>query len=220
MANYLFSMYPRDLKEAGMPYQFLVETYASERLKVLSVWSEFHDDDLPVRLNSADPRGRSLREQMVHQCVSENLWFRSMLTIDVGAPPLPAHESRLEFINRYAEDSGKRLLQLQLKDSSWWETDAKFFDVVKSRAWIMTRRLTHTAHHRGQQMAMLRMLSRSLHSNYGPTADTGGLMQDHAPTIYAYPDLPALLQGESAGGNKSPFPAPSGKPVTERPGTL
>jgi len=220
MANYLFSVYPRDFKEVAMPYQFLVETYASERIKVLSVWSEFHDDDLPVRPNSADPRGRSVREQMIHQCVSENLWFRSMLAIDVGAPPLPAQESRLEFINRYAEDSGKRLLQLQLKDNSWWETDANFFDVVKSRAWIMTRRLTHTAHHRGQQMAMLRMMSRSLHSNYGPTADTGGLMQDHAPTIYAYNDLPALLQGESTGGSKLPLPAPSGKPVTERPGSI
>ena len=220
MANYLFSVYPRDFKEVAMPYQFLVETYASERIKVLSVWSEFHDDDLPVRPDSADPRGRSVREQMIHQCVSENLWFRSMLAIDVGAPPLPAQESRLEFIKRYAEDSGKRLLQLQLKDNSWWETDANFFDVVKSRAWIMTRRLTHTAHHRGQQMAMLRMLSRSLHSNYGPTADTGGLMQDHAPTIYAYNDLPALLQGESTGGSKLPLPAPSGKPVTERPGSI
>jgi hypothetical protein len=42
---------------------------------------------------------------------------------------------------------------------------------------VMTRRLTHTSHHRGQQMAMLRMLGRTLHSTYGPTADTGGLMQ-------------------------------------------
>jgi hypothetical protein len=39
-----------------------------------------------------------------------------------------------------------------------------------------------------QQMAMLRMFGRSLHSKYGPTADTGGLMQQHAPTIYIYPD--------------------------------
>ncbi len=29
-----------------MRYAFLVETYATERLKVLSVWSEFHDEDL------------------------------------------------------------------------------------------------------------------------------------------------------------------------------
>jgi hypothetical protein len=66
-------------------------------------------------------------------------------------------------------------------------------------------------------MAMLRMLGRSLHSNYGPTADTGGLMQNHAPTIYAYNDLEALLQSEAAGGEKAALPGGAGKPVTERP---
>lgn len=54
--------------------------------------------------------------------------------------------------------------------------------------------MTHTAHHRGQQLALLRMLGREEHSNYGPTADTGGLMQNHAPTVYAYPDLQALFE--------------------------
>ena len=32
-----------------MKYDFLVETYDTERIKVLSVWSEFRDADLPVR---------------------------------------------------------------------------------------------------------------------------------------------------------------------------
>ena len=43
-----------------------------------------------MRPRHGDPRGRSVHEQMVHQCVSEDLWFRNMLGIDVGAPPLPA----------------------------------------------------------------------------------------------------------------------------------
>jgi uncharacterized damage-inducible protein DinB len=201
-----------------MRYDFLVETYATERIKVLSVWSELRDEDLPARPNATDPRGRSVHEQMVHQCVSENLWFRNMLGIDVAAPPLPAQETRLEFIKRYAEDSGKRLAALQAKEESWWEGETTFFDVKRSRAWVMTRRLTHTSHHRGQQMAMLRMLAHSLHSNYGPTADTGGLMQDKAPTIYAYGGVDALLAGEAAGGAKSPLPGPGTKAVTERPG--
>jgi len=199
-----------------MNYDFLVETYDSERIKVLSVWSEFREDDLGLRPHPVDPRGRSLREQMIHQCVSEDLWFRGMLAIDVAAPPLPKLESRREFVRRYAEDSGKRLEELQKKDASWWEAAAQFFDVVKSRAWIMTRRLNHTAHHRGQQMAMLRMLGRSLHSNYGPTADTGGLMQNHAPTIYAYKSLQTLL-GEAGDGEKSLLPSSPGIPVSERP---
>jgi uncharacterized damage-inducible protein DinB len=200
-----------------MLYDFLIETYATERLKVLSVWSEFRDEDLPVRPRSGDPRGRSVHEQMVHQCVSEDLWFRIMLAIDVGAPPLPEQETRIEFIKRYAEDSDKRLKALRQKDEPWWQGATKFFDVQRSRAWIMTRRLTHTSHHRGQQMAMLRMLGRDLHSNYGPTADTGGLMQNHAPTIYAYPGIEELVSGESAGGRKRNLPGSGAKPVTERP---
>ncbi|HLB89906.1 MAG TPA: DinB family protein [Terriglobales bacterium] len=200
-----------------MNYDFLVETYETERVKVVSVWSEFKDEDLPIRSRQGDPRGRSVHEQMVHQCVSEDLWFRNMLAIDVGAPPLPKEETRLEFMKRYAEDSRKRLAALREKDECWWQENTKFFDVQRSRAWVMTRRLTHTSHHRGQLMAMLRMLGRELHSNYGPTADTGGLMQNHAPTIYAYPSLDAMLAGEAAGGRKAPLPGSGGKPVSERP---
>jgi uncharacterized damage-inducible protein DinB len=204
-------------REQAMQYDFLVESYASERVKVLSVWSEFKDEDLTVRPSPTDPRGRSVHEQMVHQCMSEDLWFRNMLGIDVHAPPLPEHETRIEFIKRYAEDSGNRLAILRQTDERWWEELTTFFDVERSRAWVMTRRLTHTSHHRGQQMAILRMIGRDLHSNYGPTADTGGLMQNHAPTIYAYANLDALLIGEERGGAKSTLPRAGGKAVTERP---
>jgi uncharacterized damage-inducible protein DinB len=200
-----------------MRYDFLVETYATERIKVVSVWSEFRDEDLPVRPRTDDPRGRSVHEQMVHQCVSEDTWFRTMLGIDVGAPPLPSRESRMHFVKQYVEDSGKRLAVLQKTMETWWEEEAKFFDTRRSRAWVMTRRVAHTSHHRGQLMAMLRMLGRDLHSNYGPTADTGGLMQNHAATIYAYPDFDALLKGEAGGGMKAPLPGPGAKPATERP---
>jgi uncharacterized damage-inducible protein DinB len=201
-----------------MRYDFLMDTYDTERLKVVSVWSEFRDDELPRRPHPDDPRGRSVHEHMVHQCVSEDTWFRTMLGIDVGATPLPQSETRLEFIRRYAEDSAKRLAELKAKDDAWWEGTTMFFEVQRSRAWVMVRRLTHTSHHRGQQLAMLRMLRHDLHSNYGPTADTGGLMQNHAPTIYAYPDLATLMESEAKGGRKSKLPGPGDKPVTERPG--
>jgi hypothetical protein len=120
-------------------------------------------------------------------------------------------------MKQYAEDSRKRLAQLGQKDDAWWEEATNFFVVQRSRAWVMTRRIAHTSHHRGQLMAMLRMLGRDLHSNYGPTADTGGLMQNHAPTIYAYASLDALFKGEAAGGAKAALPGSGGKPVTERP---
>ena len=62
-----------------MTYDFLVETYDTERLKVLSTWRLFRDEDLPVRPRDDDRRGRSVLEQMVHQCVSEDICFRTML---------------------------------------------------------------------------------------------------------------------------------------------
>jgi len=198
-------------------YDFLTETYETERVKVISVWSMFQDHQLEVRPSAQDPRGRSVHEHMVHQCVSENLWFVNIIGIDVAAPPLPANEVRWEFMARYAEDSGRRLQALREKPDPWWQEIVTFFDVPRSRAWVMTRRIAHTAQHRGQLMAMLRMLASDMHSTYGPTADTGGLMQNHAPTIYAYPTLEALLDAESHGGAKRPLPARGEKPVTERP---
>lgn len=200
-----------------MRYDFLVDAYGTERLKVLSVWSEFRDGDLHIRPKQDDRRGRSVLEHFVHQCVSENNWFRGMLGIDVGAPPLPSVESRLEFMKRYAEDSLRRLERLQTTDDPWWESETTFFDVRRSRAWVVTRRLAHTAHHRGQQLAMLRMLGRTLHSTYGPTADTGGLPQTAAATIYAYPTMDDLLDAESRGGAKAALPPPPAGPLTERP---
>src|SRR5262245_61841136 len=202
-----------------MRYAFLVDSYASERLKVLGVWSMFRDEDLPFRPRPEDARGRSVREQMVHQCLSENAWFKTMLGIEVGARPLPEPETRLGFLQEYAQDSGRRLLALRdhTKEDGWWEEEVPFFEVSRPRTWIMVRRLAHTAHHRGQQTALLRMLGREVHSTYGPTADTGGLPLHKAPTVYAYGDEGQLLEGERAGGRKTPLPGPGAAPSTERP---
>jgi hypothetical protein len=82
----------------------------------------------------------------------------------------------------------------------------------------MVRRIAHTAHHRAEQTTLLRLLGRQVHSVYGPSIDTGGLPANHAPTIYAYPDIAALIEGESAGGRKTPLPGPGAAPSTERPG--
>jgi uncharacterized damage-inducible protein DinB len=200
-----------------MNYAFLVETYASERLKTLSVWAMFDDADLDVRPHPNLARDRTFREHMVHQCLSEDKWFTTMFGIDVGAPPLPAEETRLAFIRRYAEDSGRRLDRLETRDADWWRQDVAFFDTTHSRAWIMVRRVAHTAHHRAEQSTLLRLLGRRVWSIYGPSVDTGGLPANGAPTIYAYPDVAALLAGESRGGAKASLPGPGPQPSTERP---
>src|SRR6187549_2573343 len=66
---------PRGERARTMTFDFLIESYATERVKVLSVWSGFRDDDLAMRPRPDDARGRSVIEHMVHQCVSEDTWF-------------------------------------------------------------------------------------------------------------------------------------------------
>jgi uncharacterized damage-inducible protein DinB len=198
-------------------YDFLVGAYDTERLKTLGVWSTFKDDDLPIRPHPLDKKDRNALEHMVHQCLSENKWFCAMLGIDVGAPPLPDRETRLEFIKRYAEDSGKRLAALKGKDKAWWEVDVPFFDVKRARSWIMVRRIAHTAHHRAEQGMLLRLLGRENYSVYGPSIDSGCLAEHGAVTIYPYADIESLIEGEAAGGRKAKLPGPGDKPCTERP---
>ncbi|HXI38961.1 MAG TPA: DinB family protein [Bryobacteraceae bacterium] len=200
-----------------MRYQFLVDTYQTEIVKVLSVWSMFDDTDLRRRPHPTDPRGRNLLEHMVHQCFSEDFWFKTMLGINVTDAPLPPNETRLGFMQCYARDSALRLAALSAKTEDWWEGETSFFSEPRTRLWVMTRRLTHTSHHRGQQTALLRMMNHSLHSTYGPTADTGGLMANRAPTIYAYPSQSTLLAEEKAARHKTQLPGAGEKPCTERP---
>src|SRR5207302_10621600 len=60
-------------KDGPMSYDFLVETYETERMKVVSVWSELRDEERPRPPPRSEPRRPSWHEQMVHQCASEHL---------------------------------------------------------------------------------------------------------------------------------------------------
>jgi uncharacterized damage-inducible protein DinB len=195
-------------------FSFFSQTYSTERLKTLSVWSQFADADLSFR---PEPRARTPLEHMVHQCVSEEMWMRTMLQIDAGLPALPSPETRLAFLEHYATASGRRLEILETKEPAWFEEETAFFDVRRTRAWILLRRFTHSAHHRGQLTVYLRLLGRDLYSTYGPTADTGGLFQNQAKVIYRYDSLEELLSAEQEGGRNRPLPGPGKKLPTERP---
>ena len=197
-----------------MPYAFLVDTYRTERLKTLSVWSQVADAWMDRR---PEPRARTPHEHMVHQCVSEDTWMRTMLGVTTTLPTLPAVETRLAFIRHYAAASAERLATLERADAEWFEQDVPFFDVVRSRAWVITRRLTHSAHHRGQLSTYLRLWGEPLYSIYGPTADTGGLFQHGAPVVYRYESVEALVEAEARGGQPVSLPGPGGHPPTERP---
>ena len=195
---------------SGMPYDFLVETFATERLKTLGVWSQFTDDDLEFRPASV---ARSVREHMVHQCLSEDGFFTNMLALPVTTNVLPETETCRQFIERYLSTSGERLAGLRAQSTPWFEGTTRFFNVDRSRAWVLVRRIAHTAHHRGQLSTYHRLLNHGLYSIYGPTADTGGLPANGAGVIYRYDSEASVLNAQSP----PPLPGPGEKPATERP---
>jgi uncharacterized damage-inducible protein DinB len=191
-------------------YDFLVDSYRTERLKILSVWSQVPDERFDYRV---EPRARTPHEHMLHQCVSEDAWMRTMLGIAIDGAPLPAEETRRSFIDHFARASGERLSRLGTCSDAWFEGETTFFDVARSRAWVLTRRLTHSAHHRGQLQAYLRLWGEALYSTYGPTADTGGLAANGAQVIYRYASIEDLLDEREA----PPLPGPGEQCPTERP---
>jgi uncharacterized damage-inducible protein DinB len=194
-------------------YDFLVDTYRTERFKTLSVWSQIPDGQMGFR---PEPRARTPLEHMIHQCTSEDAWMKSMLGITVSRPVLPAQETRLAFLEHYAAVSEERLASLGARPESWSEETVQFFDVPRSRAWILVRRFTHSAHHRGQLTTYLRSWGQPLYSTYGPTADTGGLPKNGAKVAYRYGSVNELLAAESRGGTNPPLPGVGPVPPSER----
>jgi uncharacterized damage-inducible protein DinB len=153
---------------------------------------------------------------MVHQCMSEDAWMRNMLGIDVGVPVLPAEETRQAFIAHYASASAARLAVLRQQPDAWFLEPTTFFDVTRSRAWVLLRRFTHSAHHRGQLTAYIRLWGRPLFSTYGPTADTGGLPKNGATVVYRYDSVEELLARGGGDGVRT-LPGTGAAPPTERP---
>jgi len=151
-------------------YGFLLDTYETEILKITGIWSAFPESHMDYRPH---PKSRSVIEQMEHQVQSEGHWMKTMLGIDTGDPN-PAERSKQSFIEKYRADAGRRLELLTGKPDVWWQGDTTFFDVTRSRAWVLTRRINHSTHHRGMLSVYLRLLDILLPSVYGPTADTGG----------------------------------------------
>ncbi len=194
-------------------YDFLIETYSTERLKTLSMWSQIPDERMDSR---PEPRGRTSLEHMVHQCLSEDGWMTSMLGITADRPVLPAEETRASFINHYAQASSERLRLLAAKPDRWFEETTQFFGDARSHAWVLVRRFTHSAHHRGQLTAYLRSWGVELYSTYGPTADTGGLAKNGAHVIYPFVSLEDLLAAETQAIAPKPLPGPGELSPTER----
>ena len=161
------SRIPRSVSPA---YQHLLDTYASETNKVVSVWRQFTPEDLNYRPHR---RSSTVQEQMRHQLLSERRFFAEFLGIPEPDPSqvLPSEQKLEAFVERMGTLATRRLELLADKDQEWWLQTVSFFDVQRQRIWIFWRRVLHTTHHRAQLALYLRMLDKPVPAIYGPTAD-------------------------------------------------
>jgi len=170
--SYDFSAVPEArIPSASVPlFQHILDTYASETNKVISVWRRFNDADLSFRPH---PRSQAVVEIFKHQLLSERRFFGEFL----GAPEpptsevLPAALSVENFTRRMQELAEPRLPFLATRGQEWWLQSVPFFDVTRQRVWIFWRRVLHTCHHRTQLTVYLRLMNRAVPATYGPTAD-------------------------------------------------
>jgi uncharacterized damage-inducible protein DinB len=158
-------------------YAFLLDTYETEILKTTGIWAAFPPPAMDFRPH---PKSRTVLEQMEHQVQSEGRWMRDMLGLDTGEFN-PSERSQAAFIEKYGDDALRRLRLLRSRDDAWWRGEVMFFDVPRSRAWVMLRRINHSTHHRGQLVVYLRLAGGMVPSIYGPTADTGGKVAYQLP---------------------------------------
>lgn len=152
-------------------FQHLLDTYASETSKVISLWREFHPEDMGFK---PAERSSTVLEIMKHQLLSERRFFAEFIGLPgepEGAAVLPQELTPAGFCRRDEELCKPRLERLAGRDQPWWLEVVPFFDVRRQRLWVFWRRVLHTAHHRTQLSVYLRLLGRKVPSSYGPTAD-------------------------------------------------
>jgi uncharacterized damage-inducible protein DinB len=158
-------------KAADPSQQYLLNTYASEINKLLSVWSEFDDADLVFRPH---PRSTVVGDILKHELLSARRFCGEFLGL--AEPPAtevpPAEATVAAYLSRARALALPRLDQLSKKPPAWWQEKVPFFDVQRERIWVFWRRVLHTAHHRTQLTVYLRLLDKPVPAIYGPSADT------------------------------------------------
>jgi uncharacterized damage-inducible protein DinB len=164
--------------------QHVLDTYASETNKVVSVWGNFEGSELDYRPH---PRSTSVVDIMKHELLSERRFFGEFLGMpEVAADKvLPPRLSVEDFTKRLVELALPRLKFMAERDEDWWRTVVPFFDVRRERVWIFWRRVLHTAHHRTQLTVYLRLLGKPVPTTYGPTAEVRWDGADPTTTVEA-----------------------------------
>jgi len=162
---------PAEVPRADEPlFQHLLDTYASETDKLVSVWRCFEDGHLPFRPH---PKSSTVLDIMKHQLLSERRFFGEFVGTPEPAPSavLPAETSVAAYSERAAQLATPRLEFFAHQPKDWWLQDVGFFGLSRQRIWVFWRRVLHTCHHRTQLTGYLRLLERPVPSVYGPTAD-------------------------------------------------
>jgi uncharacterized damage-inducible protein DinB len=161
---------PEVPRAASPIFQHILDTYASETNKVVSVWRELAPQDFAFRPH---PRSSSAEDIVKHQLLSERRFFGEFLGAPEPAPGqiLPASATSEAYAQRMVQLALPRLAYLAPKTEKWWMEVVPFFDVHRQRIWVFWRRVLHTAHHRTQLTIYLRLLGKPVPSTYGPTAD-------------------------------------------------
>jgi len=171
-------------RSADAAFQYMLDTYASETNKVLTVWRCFKDTDLDYKPHA---RSSTVLEILKHQLLSERRFFGEFISTPEPAPAnvLPEQNTVDAYCRRFRELAAQRLDFLAKQSSEWWHVVVPFFDVKRERIWIFWRRVLHTAHHRTQLTVYLRLMDRPVPAVYGPSADEKWEGADPTTTVQA-----------------------------------
>jgi uncharacterized damage-inducible protein DinB len=182
-----------EIPSSSLPmFQHMLNTYASETNKVISVWRCF---DLPDMSFRPRPRSKTVLEIFKHQLLSERRFFGEFMVVPEPPPSevVPTGETPQDYWMRMRELAFPRMAFLAVQTEAWWLEEVPFFDVVRQRIWIFWRRLLHTCHHRTQLTVYLRLLNKAVPPTYGPTSDLTWAGADPTQTV------------EAAGRKKAPI---------------
>jgi uncharacterized damage-inducible protein DinB len=164
----------QDVPQASQPlFQHVVSTYASETNKTASIWRA-----VPAELLDFKPHEKTnaIRTILVHQLLSERRFFAQF--VGTHEPPveelLPAGATPTvqDYIDKYLWLARARLPQFAGATAEWWMGEMPFFGGLRrQRMWTFWRRVLHTAHHRTQVQAWLRLAGQHVPAIYGPSGD-------------------------------------------------
>ena len=163
-----------DVPQAIEPiFKHVLQTYASETNKTVSVWRAVPDDLLDFKPHN---KTNTIRTILVHQLLSERRFFAQF--VGTEEPPveelLPPGEKPVvaAYIEKHMWLAKKRLPQFAAGTVAWWLEPRPFFGgLQRERIWIFWRRVLHTCHHRTQVSAWLRLSGQHVPAIYGPSGD-------------------------------------------------